>query len=73
MAIFTLTITGRTTKFGENAHQERMAVAELLKTAAQRIGSHSTPWGGQSIAEPGGLNGANVSYTFGAGSLNQGL
>jgi hypothetical protein len=43
MAIFTLTITGRTTKFGENAHQERMAVAELLKTAAQRIGSHSTP------------------------------
>ena len=36
MAIFTLTITSRTGKCGENATQERAFVVEMLTRAAQQ-------------------------------------
>jgi hypothetical protein len=73
MAIFTLTVNTRTAGMGDNASQERNAIAQLLTVAAQRIGGHTAPFGGQNVAEPGGVAPTNCSYTFGAGSLNQGL
>jgi len=73
MAIFTLTITSRTGKAGESATQERLFVVEMLRRAAQQIGDGSRPLSGQNVAEPGAANSANCSYSFGAGSLNQGL
>jgi hypothetical protein len=73
LAIFTFTIEARTLKSGENATQERLYVVEMMRAAIQKIGSHAPPFAGQTIAEPGALNGANCSYAFGAGSLNAGL
>ncbi|MBI3700581.1 MAG: hypothetical protein HY242_09095 [Afipia sp.] len=73
MAIFTLTITSRTPRFGETAHQERQQVSSLLKFAAERIGSGQAPQGSANIQAAGQEDPGNCSYTFGAGSLNQGL
>lgn len=73
MPIFTLVVNTRTASMGETASQERVAVAQLLHVAAQRIGGHQAPFGGQNVAEPGGVAPTNCSYTFGAGALNQGL
>ncbi len=73
MAVFTLTITARTGMMGETPNGERSHVAWLLRQAAERIHSGSSPQGGQNIAEPGNVNASNCTYSFGAGSLNQGL
>jgi hypothetical protein len=73
MAIFTLTITSRTGKCGENATQERAFIVEMLTRAAQQIGNGSAPLHGQNVAEPGAGNPLNCSYAFGAGSLNVSL
>jgi len=73
MAIFTLTITGKTAKFGETAEQERRGVVEMLQRAAQQIGNGSKPLSGQNVAEPNAANPTNCSYAFGAGSLNASL
>lgn len=73
MAIFTLTIMTRTPQMGETPHSERAQVAWLLGQAAARIHSGSSPQGGQNVAEVGAANPTNCTYSFGPGSLNQGL
>jgi hypothetical protein len=73
MAIFTLTITAKTAKFGATAEQERLGVVEMLHRAAQQIGNGSKPLSGQNVPEPNAANPTNCSYAFGAGSLNVNL
>ncbi len=70
MAIFQLSISTRTAKFGDNVNQERNAVADLLRQAAQQIGSNAQPFSANNVEEPGHINPTNCQWSFGAGSLS---